>query len=195
MDSEIFKAGVRPGGPTSNEEIKMLVCIVLYRVEQSMSFSQLHEALQENSLVNYFELVSAVDGLLKTGHLAWDAESESERYRITPLGIQAGEEFENSLPRSVREKAIAASQKLLRQEKRASEVSIRVEKSAGGYVMHLAIPESDGDLISFSLFVPTRSECELIRRRFLNDPLFIYKGVLALLTGDQNVLGELFPKT
>lgn len=33
--------------------------------------------------------------------------------------------------------------------------------------------------------MPTEKECEAIRRRFLNDPMLVYKGVFALLTGER----------
>lgn len=195
MDSDIFKAGVEPGGLTSHDEVKMLVCNLLHRVEAPMSFSQIHESLQENGLVNYFELVAAVDGLARSGHLspAPAGEAGEDRYALTEIGVQAGEEFENILPRAVREKAVRTAKDLLQRQRRAAELVVRTEKAQSGYIMHLAIPDAGGDLVSFSVFVPTLSECDLIRRRFLNDPLYIYQGVLALLTGNRKVLGEIFP--
>ncbi|HHY53059.1 MAG TPA: hypothetical protein GX499_07435, partial [Clostridiales bacterium] len=38
----------------------------------------------------------------------------------------------------------------------------------------------------------TRQECELMKKRFLNAPLTVYKGVMALLTGNEQVLGTIF---
>lgn len=194
MQDEIFKAGVQPGGPTSHTEIKALVCYILTKLGQAMSFAELHEALQEGSLVNYFELVQVIDGLVESGHLALEAQEGREYYQITETGVQAGREFENSLPLSVRQKALRSAERLLRRKKRESEVLIETRKADGGYYMELSIPEQTGKLVSFTLFLPTREECERVRRRFLNDPVFIYKCVLAMLTGERDVLGELIPQ-
>lgn len=199
MENDIFKAGVTPGGPTSHDEIKMLICYILSNIGEAMSFAQLHEALLENNLVNYFELVQVVEELLRSGHLVPATGDEAagdagECYRITDTGRQAGREFANTLPLTVRQKAVRAAERLLRRRKRESEVCIDVRKDRGGYRMELAIPDKAGSLVSFSLFLPTREECELIRRRFLNDPIFIYNGVLALLTGDREILGQLLPE-
>jgi len=37
-------------------------------------------------------------------------------------------------------------------------------------------------------------ECEKLKRQFLNDPVFIYQGVLALLSGKRDILGEPLPQ-
>lgn len=194
MESDIFRAGVAPGGPTSHDEIKMLVLHILSRIGKPMRFSQLHEALEEKDLVNYFELVRVVDGLIKTGHIVAEEGEAGERYSITEIGLQAAEAFETTLPLAVREKAVEAADKLLRRQKREAEVSVQIRSEGGGYRVELAIPEGEGSLVSFSLFAPTWEESERIRRRFLNDPMFIYKGVVALLTGDNQVLGKIFPQ-
>lgn len=195
MENDIFMAGVRPGGLTNHNEIKMLVCYLFCRLERQMSFDQLHEALAEHNLVNYFELVQAVEELVRSGHLAVErGEDAAERYAATELGRQAAREFERALPLAVREKAYEAADKQLRRRRREAEVRIDVREAENGFFMELAIPEMEGDLISLRLFLPTREECALVRRRFLNDPVFLYKGILALLTGDRQVLGELMPE-
>lgn len=194
MEDDIFKAGVRPGGLTSHNEIKMLICYILSKLEEPMSFELLHEALLENSLVNYFELVQVVEGLVKSGHLLAETENEIDCYRITDLGRQAGSEFGDTLPLAVRERAVQAADRLMRRGRREQAVTITVVPQNGGFRMELAIPEAGGNLVAFTLYLPTQEDCELVRRRFLNDPVFIYQGVLAMLTGNREVLGNIFPQ-
>lgn len=191
---EIFKAGVRPGGPTSHNEIKMLICYILTTIGQSMSFSQLHEALAEHNLVNYFELVQVVDGLVQSGHLEAESSEQGEAYTATELCMQASAAFEENLPRSVREKGLESAQLLLKRQQRLSEVKIDITPQNGGYLMKLGIPEQQGELVSVSLFLPTKGECDQVKRRFLNDPVFIYKSILALMTGDSDVIGDILPQ-
>lgn len=194
MENEVFKAGVRPGSPTTTDEIKILVCYILTKTGADMSFAQIHEALSEHELVNYFELVSAVDSLENTGHVEVNPhEDETSRFRVTALGKSTADEIDGLLPVSVREKAASSADKLLRRKKREREVEVRIEPSDSGFEVNLAIPDENSKLVSFAVFCPTKDEAELIRRRFLNDPFYIYKGVLALLTGDRDVLGEMFP--
>lgn len=196
MERDVFLAGVRPGGLTTSDEIKMLVCYVLSKVPAAMSFAQLHETLAEHELVNYFELVQAIDQLLHSGHIASrQDDAGADWYTSTPLGDDAAVVFKTDLPASARDKAFRTATLIARRHKRESEVKIEVsERESGGFTVEMSIPNGGGDLIAFSLFCPTREECESVRRRFLNDPAYIYKVVVALLTGDEGVLGDLLPE-
>lgn len=194
MEQEIFRAGVRPGGPTTNDEVKILVCYILSKTGEAMSFEQLHEALSEHELVNYFELVTAVDSLGNTGHIqAARAENGADLYSATGLGRDTARTIDGLVPSSVRRKAAASADRLLRRQRRKREVAAVIEPSGPGFGVKLSLPESGLDLVEFSVFCPTMEEAELVRRRFLNDPAYIYKGVMALLTGDREIIGEMFP--
>ena len=80
--------------------------------------------------------------------------------------------------------------KLLRREK---ENRVEIEEKEDGYMLTLTITDIGSDLLRLSLFLPSREECEVVRRRFLNDPSLLYKGVLALATGDLETVGEILP--
>ncbi len=193
MESDIFRAGVAPGSPTTDVEIKMLLCYLLSHLEESISFTQLHEALSEYNLVNYFELVQALDDLCSLGQLSVSTENSLDLYRITPLGKEIGAEFERTLPLATREKALEATRRVMERQRRLTEVDIRETPCRdGGFLLELSIPDKDGELIGLRVFAPTRRECDRMRKRFLNAPLTIYKGVMALLTGDEQVLGTIF---
>ncbi len=194
MEQEIFRAGVRPGGPTTNDEIKILICYILTKIGVAMSFAQIHEALEEHELVNYFELVAAVDSLAETGHIeSVNVGNTAASYVVTKLGESTANEIDGLLPPVVREKAVDAADKLLRRKKREQDVVAQIAEAGDGYEVKLSIPNENVSLVAFTVFCPTKEEAELVRKRFLNDPTFIYIGTLALLTGDKDVLGEIFP--
>lgn len=194
MEQETFRAGVRPGGPTTVDEIKILVCYMLSKTGEAMSFEQMHDALSEQDLVNYFDIVYAVDALERTGSIkATTEESGRAVYSVTESGRKAAKTVTGMLPSSVRRKAAESARKLLLREKRLREIIAEISEYGDGFEVKLGIPQSGTNLAVFKLFCPTREEAELVRKRFLNDPVFIYKGVAALLTGDKNILGEIFP--
>ena len=195
MENDIFKAGVKPGSPGTQVEVKMLLCYLLSSLGQPISFDQLYGALSGQKLVNYFELTHALSKLLETGHISQKAQSEPVVYAATALGARAGKEFENNLPLTVREKSLAACKLLFEQERRLSLVEItQTPREDGGYMLELTLPEDGGQLVSVRVFAPTEKDCENFRRRFLNAPLTIYKGIVALLSGDEEILGEIFTK-
>jgi len=195
MEGDIFRAGVRPGSPGTEVEVKMLLCYVLSSLERAMTFDQLYEALSDHGLVNYFELIHVLDKLLETGHLLAIAPPGSPAlYIATDLGTKTGKEFEKNLPLTVREKSLASCRRLLARERRLREVKVSEIPCENGFMLDFAIPDDRGEFLALRVFSPTRQECELLKKRFLNAPLTVYKGIIALLTGDEKVLGEVFTR-
>ena len=192
MDSEIFRAGVRPGAPNTGDEIKLLLCYVLSEVNERMSFAQLNESLQEHELVNYFELISALDSLEATGHITASEKDGGDAYVITGLGRSTAATIETMLSKALRDRASKAAKRLLKRERRRREVLAEITELKKGCEVKLAFPRGES-LLAMTVFCPTLEEARLVRKRFLNDPAFIYKGTLALLTGDSEVLGKVFP--
>lgn len=196
MQQDIFSAGTAPGSPTTENEIKTLICYLLTKTQRSLTFEQLHEALREHHLVNYFELISAVDSLVESNHIEKNKQDQINFYTVTDLGRATAETLDTSLPYSVREKAVEAVDTILSRQKRREEVKTEISTlENGGYQVELSIPEGNTHLVSFTIYAPTLEEAKRLEKGFLNDPVFIYQGVQSLLSGDLSVLGDLRPTT
>lgn len=195
MELQAFSAGIEPGGLTLGHEIKILLCYLLQNISQKLTLSQINEALLKRGLVNYFELADAMSELLESGHivLCGTTAKDEDCYILTELGRKTAAEFSESLPLTVREKALASAQNLLARQKSAAENIVTVDKVKDGYMVNLIISDIGSDLLNLSLFMPTQVEAAAVKRQFMRDPLLVYKGILALLTGDLKTVGELIP--
>ena len=180
MEQNLFTEGVRPGSVTTPEEVHMLICYIFREAGQPVTLDQANEVLQRQSLVNYFEFAEAAERLIRMGHLR---PAENGRYTL----------FRQKLPAAVRERAQRALDDVLTLLRRQQENKVRVKKVGDGYEITLTITDIGSDLMSLTLFLPTEKECEQVRRRFLNDPALLYKGTMALLTGDMETFGDLTP--
>ena len=190
MENKAFTEGVRPGGVTTSHEIIILICYIMDSVDKPVTFNQLNEAMQEQHLINYFEFANAMEHLQRAGHIL-PYDNESKQYVLSPLGKSTAKTFEATLPAAVKERGVIALNSILKQIRRQKENRVTIEKKEDGFVVTLTIPDIGSDLLSVSIFMPTRKECEAIQNRFLNDPMLVYKGVFALLTGDLNTVGDL----
>lgn len=197
MELQAFSAGIEPGGLTLGHEIKILLCFLLQNISQKLTLSQINEALLKRGLVNYFELADAMSELLDSGHITicHTNANDEECYAITELGLRTSIEFSDSLPLTVREKALSSAQNMLARQKSAAENIVTVDKVTDGYMVNLIISDIGSDLMNLSLFMPTSTEADAVKRQFIRDPLLVYKGILALLTGDLKTVGELIPSS
>ena len=188
---EGFRAGVEPGGLTTDYEIKILSCHVLKHIERPMPVSALIELFVGEGIGNYFEAASAAAALVKSGHIAIGGCEGEKCYTLTDLGESAAGTFEKTLPLSVREKAVdAANRYFIRRERRAHNKA-EVQKADDGYLLTLTITDVGSDLLKLTILLPDEETCGRIRERFLDDPIVVYKGVVASLTGSFENVGAL----
>ena len=190
MTIDVFTSGVEPGGLTTSYEIKMLVLFLFRTLKCNLTAQELNAILQENALVNYFELSTAVSDLIRLGHL--NMSEDTETLKITESGIESANNFENSLPFSVKEKAVKSGVKFLARKKRDTENKVEIEKCENSYKLSVKMKlDRENDLLDLSLTLFDRAQADVMKKHFLNDPELFYKGVLALLTGDIKTVGEL----
>lgn len=187
MEYDAFTAGVEPGGLISSKEIKLLVCYLLASVDQPLARPHLLELLQYEGLANYFEVGQAVEELYRQGNIALEDE-QAETFRITETGREIARTLETALPYSVRQKAVRAATRLLAQLKRERENRVQIEKTEGGYSVVCTSLDNDRVLMSVRLLVPDLLQAQAVKQQFSEDPLRVYGGVIALLTGDSEAV-------
>lgn len=188
---EVFRAGVEPGGLTNDYEIKVLICYMLRELGGPVPVSVAIEVFVESGIGNYFEAASAAAGLVSSGHLKIISQKGEKCYQLTEVGENAAATFEKDLPRSVRDKAVDTAKRLLVIRERRAHNHVSVQKAEDGYLLTLTISDIGSDLLSITILLPDRKCCDEIQERFLQDPVVAYKGVVAVLTGSFENVGEL----
>ncbi len=192
MAGDVLTSGIEPGGLTTSYEIKMLVCYLFRNLKAKLTSQEINDILQENGLVNYFELSSAVSDLIRLGHL--EVSEDTETLSLTASGLEAANNFESSIPYSVREKAVKAGVKFLARKKRDLENKVTIKSGESEHKLNIKMMlNRESDLLNLTLTLPDRAQADVMKRQFLSDPELFYKGVLALLTGDMKTVGELIP--
>lgn len=107
MQSEAFMAGVIPGAPNTDYEVRILICWLLREIGTPVTPEQLNTALTGEGLVNYFELAGAIGQLVSTGHLTESFGRAPDRkvhlLSLSELGSKTAETFRRDIPRTVRD--------------------------------------------------------------------------------------------
>ncbi|MDD6175570.1 MAG: DUF4364 family protein [Firmicutes bacterium] len=191
MEYDAFSAGVEPGGLRSQSEIRLLLCYLLKSVDLPLSRSMILSVIQDSGLANYFEAAAALEELSESGSLIVAENSADPTYRIAQQGAMVADTLAERLPVSVREKSVSAALSLLSRTRREQENKVVFQKQKKGLVVQCHISDGDSDMMSIDLRVPDLLQAELVKKRFQSDPSAFYTAVLALLTGDPYLLGEL----
>lgn len=183
MASNAFTEGVKPGGLTTNTEIRILLCYLLDSVAVPISREQLEQVLLGEELVNYFAMADSLSQLVQQGLILFDGSF----YSISDAGRTVAQTLGKDVPRTVRDAAvrgvIRAQQYAAKQAAHHSEV-LPPKDGAQGRTVTGAIGDETGPLFRMELYMPDTLTAEAVRQTFIQQGDNLYKLMLAALTGD-----------
>lgn len=154
------------------EEIRILVCHLIYSLGCPLSEDQLVEITSLEDAVNYFDLMQALDGI--TERLCICHEVNGTRlYENTALGNAAAMEFSMELPQSIREKMFAEAVRVYtRDEGKMSLVSVRYAENGNGTCtlgVSIKSPHTGRQKYYITINAENKAEADFIKDRILED--------------------------
>ncbi len=174
-------AGVGPNGFTDIYEVKILICYLLFFINENITKEQINKFLLEEEIVDYFILNQALKDLLDTNHISIDTNNN---IILENLGKETAEKLKFSLPKSLRENIIVKALKFLGEVKREKDYQVLINKVEDGYIVKGIIHDIGSNLLEFSFFAPDKIQAEFIKDKFKRDPLSVYKAFLYVFTDD-----------
>lgn len=177
---DAFAAGIAPGGLRNQAQIELLLVFLLSNLQKPLTKEQLFAVLVENEIANYFNVSVSFEELLARGNLLLD--ETTQEVTITPKGQAAQEILEEDLPRAVREKALEAALYKQKIARRMQENPITIEPVGTGYHVTFSIGDKADMLLRLTVYVADRQQAEGMRKNFLQDPAWMYKNILELLS-------------
>ena len=189
MEHDAFTGGVGPGGLWNQNDIRILVCYLLSSVGAPLAKGDMARILQQKGLANYFEVGDALAALARLGHIRLE---EGGACILEDTGREIASTLADTLPLSVRDKAVEAALALLADAKAQRENRVDIEDTGNGCRVTCHISGGELDLMAISLYVPDRAQAELVRTNFHKDPEGAYRLLLSFLTGDMAYAKELF---
>ncbi len=197
------------------DQIKVFILYLLDKIGYPLEYTDVATIIIRDGLVDYFDFVEYFHQLLEGGHIgkvpkirenAGGAENSedpiSERtpasdnaedwmYEVTDTGRMIATGLSNDLlMTAVREKSYISAMRHLSLEKRKAVVSQSSEQDGTGYIFHCSIKDMDGLALNLSIRADTYNQLSRMRQNFEERPDVVYRGIIALVTGNVNYLFE-----
>ena len=187
MGNEVFNAGVERGSLNTDYEIRILICWTLNEINLPVTMQQLSFAMLREGAVNYFELVTAVEQLLKSGHLIETNKNKAHtaHMTVTDIGRDTAKTFEKDIPLSVREKCFKSLNESLLLERFERENTVNIVELEDGFKAELSMSDVGNDLLKLSIYLPTRELCEKLKNNFISNPTALYRSVIFTMLGEK----------
>lgn len=188
----------------SPQQVKVFILYLLEKVGYPLDYNDLATIVIRDGYVDYFDFVTYFHELLESGHIskveheAEDGENqtpsshEKDSYTVTDTGRMIAKGLaDDLLLAAVREKSYISAMRHLSLEKRGAVINHDIEQVGDGtYIFHCSIKDCDGLAFDLDLRADSYMQVSRMRMNFEDKPDVVYRGIVALVTGNVNYLFE-----
>ena len=175
---------------SDRDDVKIFILYILNCVGYPLEYDVLYDMSVQVGFVTAFDYIDAFEELLETGNLMrTSGEDGKDLISITENGKHIAETLNGRLLLSVKEKAMKSALRLLSFKKKGTRIASGVtELSRGKYEFKCTITDNSGDVMELKLVLDNQKQADLVAYNFDSRPEFIYKCILALLSGEVDYL-------
>ena len=170
-------------------DIKIFILFLLNEIDYPLDYFALCEVISENHYVGSFDFAECFAELCRQDHIVEKELDGVKYYRISETGKLVATELQDNLSESIREKSRQSAARVVSLYMRGAKLQSSIEtRKDGQYTVHCAITEDAGTLLAVDLSVSSAAQAEKIRRYFESKPEAIFRGMLAVMTGEVDYL-------
>ena len=177
---------------TEKSDIKIFILYLLTQLERPLDYITLHDICVQDEFVNQFDFVEEFYELLDMKALEMKAEENGEeRVHLTRKGRETAETMKDRILPEILDHAVRSALQLISFKSRGLAARSSIEDIGGGkYMLTCKIGGADGDHMETKLVLESLRQAERMRINFDERSEFIYRGIMALLSGNMNYLAE-----
>ncbi len=187
------------------QQVKVFILYLLDKIGYPLDYNDLATIVIRDGFVDYFDFVTYFHELLEADHIkklsgedngraesSQNTRSTEDMYEITETGRMIAKGLADDLLLSaVREKSYISAMRHLSLEKRKAVVKHDIEQVGDGtYIFHCSINDCDGLAFNLDLRADSYMQVSRMRMNFEDKPDVVYRGIVALVTGNVNYLFE-----
>ena len=194
------------------DEIKIFILYLLDKIGYPLDYPSIGSIMMQDGIVNFFDFAQCFFALVDAGHIKEimvekqengegkpmdmdDEDGDIETsytvlYEVSDTGRRVARALSDSLMVTVREKSYRSALRHLSFERQGAYVDQSYRPDGDGFLVTCSIKNSKGVVMEMTV----RADSEYQLRRMLNNyaerPEVVFRGVVALLSGDVNYLFE-----
>lgn len=173
-------------------DIKIFILYLMRHVGRPLDFVSINDIVVQDGYVGYFDFVECFAELLEAGNveeIKSEGEDSDELYRVTEQGAYVVDTLDSRLINTIREKSLKSALRLLSFKERGAKVKFDFETLKNGrFKADCVISEKDDEPMRVTVTLESANQLEKIRHNFYDKPEVVYRGILAVLTGEVNYL-------
>ena len=175
-------------------EIKIFILYLMERIGYPLSLNDVSSILYQENLVSYFDCGDCFTELMDANHIVDSGEKDAAgdiAYIVSPTGIKIATELNDKISPWIKEVSYRSAIRNLSFVKRGAKTKCyKTNLGDGKFSVHCEILEQGRTIYDVTLDVDSEKEADKILFNFERKPEIVFRGSLALLSGDRNYIFE-----
>ncbi len=169
----------------AEDEIKIFILYLMYHIGRPLAYSDINDIVMQDGFVGGIDFADCFADLLERGNVVELRDDSQTLYQISEQGVQVVESLQGDLMNYVKTRGLRSALRLLNFRERGAAVETTFQPRAdGSYNLTCAIRDQGKLSLELKVVAENSAQLELMRYQFRENPEQIYKGILALLTGE-----------
>ncbi|NLJ16878.1 MAG: DUF4364 family protein [Clostridiales bacterium] len=160
-------------------KIRILICFLLHNIGAPLTDKQLIEITTEDEMVNYFDLMNALDGIDKNGLCNVVEQKGGNTYSIAENGSKIVGEVEALVPFTIREKCLKSAYRMMERAKNKKPYKSRVLTLEKGFYVRFSYPDpiEEHNLIELHFYADDYEKALQIKEKIDSNPKLLFKSI------------------
>ena len=199
-----------------DDEIKIFILYLLDKIGYPLDYPSIGSIMMQDGIVNFFDFAQCFFALVDAGHIreivtdkpekyeisdearvleSEDEDSEYEPtatvlYEVTQTGRQVARVLSESLMVAVREKSYRSALRHLSFARKGAYIDQQYRPDGDGYLVTCSIKDKNGVIMDLTVRADSEYQLNKMLNNYAEKPEVVFRGVVALLSGDVNYLFE-----
>jgi len=171
------------------DDIKIFILYLLHNLNRPLEYEVINDIVVQDEIVRGLDFVECFAELVDAGNIIEINEKGHSYYIISDRGVTIVQSLQSQLLPYIRTKSLKSAFRLLSYKERGSEIKSSYERRSDGK-FDVCCQIIDERQLSLEIKIVADNERQLIkiRENFDDRPEVMYRGVLALLTGEIDYL-------
>ena len=173
----------------SINNVKIFILYLMQNVNYPLDFVTINDIVMQTDYVMYLDFAVAFNELIDAKLIEKIDENGEEKYKVTPNGAIVASELKSDIISSILDKSLAAALRYIDFKKRGVVVKYDItETEDGKYRIDTSFIENGQCMFSQMIIVDSYDRAKRMKQNFYERPEALYRGVLALLSGNVNYI-------
>ncbi len=171
--------------------VKIFVLYLMQNINYPLDYVTINDIVMQNDYVLYLDFAESFHEMLDSGLVTEDCKSEDgdPLYVVSEKGMMVANELHSEILTSLLDKSLECALRYLNFKKRGIRATSHIEERRDGkFELVCMLKEKDVVLMENRMVVDTLNRAKRMEDNFHDRPEVVYRGVMALLSGNINFI-------